>query len=869
MKRKILTLLLALAMVLTMLPMTALAEDGIKGTAANPYTREEFKNMTREAYINAQNTLGGIMYVNVGDYNYDTNGVLGNGTADNSDKNNTKLNYYGAPGAKSGQYSDAAVGKSIVFVNGSITSNVTGYKSIDSIGTSLLLAVPAYTNVTFQNITFNNVMSFNYQLYTSPWSQLGELKFDGCTFNGIIVGAIAAQTLTFNSCEFKNYTNTYPDNGANSSNPTWIRPAYGNWTEDDNKGQGDDFRSLTTINFTGNTVTSTRPVKFEYISQWDITSTVTATGNSFDISAQPTDKKNEVKNVGLYLGAHTSSNAFNLVVDNNTRSENTAALYTIPSKTTSLPVGSTVKDSNGNETTLTDVLEWKTTNQLKLETAYESTAVAGINGVGYTTIADAINAAKAGDTVKLLQNVEEDVTIPAEKTITLALNGKTLTNVSGDTITNNGNLTIVGEGTVDNVTHGKADIYNNGLATLNGGSYTRSQEAENTPSSSGGNSYYNILNHGVMTINSGVSVTSSGHFSSLIDNGYFSFANDENPRSGYVAGTNMENPSLTISGGFFSGGINTIKNDDNGKLTILDGTFTNYTQAALQNHHIATVSGGTFEGTGVAKAVINCGNPKCTVAEHDQHNLTILNGKFKGEVTKNPDSTLIIYAGHFTSEPDAAYLAPGKAVYFSNLAGYDYMVAAVEPATPVTPSEPAVNPFNENAGKNSVKFSDVADNAWYASAVNYAVDKGLMNGTGEGKFSPEADTTRGMIVTILARLDGKNTSGTPWYQAGQRWAMEYEISDGTNMTGAITREQLVTMLFRYAVKNGLEAVTLSENLTQFTDASDISAWAVYAMQWAVGQGLIQGSNGQLRPQANASRAEVATILMRFCEVLCK
>ena len=72
-----------------------------------------------------------------------------------------------------------------------------------------------------------------------------------------------------------------------------------------------------------------------------------------------------------------------------------------------------------------------------------------------------------------------------------------------------------------------------------------------------------------------------------------------------------------------------------------------------------------------------------------------------------------------------------------------------------------------------------------------------------------------------------------------------------------------------AVKNGLEAVTLSENLTQFTDASDISAWAVSAMQWAVGQGPIQGSNGQLRPQANASRAEVATILMRFCELMKK
>ena len=187
---------------------------------------------------------------------------------------------------------------------------------------------------------------------------------------------------------------------------------------------------------------------------------------------------------------------------------------------------------------------------------------------------------------------------------------------------------------------------------------------------------------------------------------------------------------------------------------------------------------------------------------------------------------------------------------------------------PVVPAgEPAKNPFNPNAGKT--RFADVSGNAWYASAVNYVVDKGLMNGTGEDKFSPNADTTRGMIVTVLARLDGKSTAGTPWFAAGQRWAMEYEISDGTNMTGAITREQLVAMLFRYAVKNGLEAVTLSENLTQFTDASNISAWAVSAMQWAVGQGLIQGSNGQLRPQANASRAEVATILVRFCELMKK
>lgn len=326
------------------------------GTEAKPYTLEQLGAMTRKAYIEAQNRLNGTMYVTVGDYAYDTNGVLGNGVRDDTTgqiPDHSKLNAYGENGYL-GEKNDGANGKSVVFVGGSITSGVKGYTSIDHIGTSLLLALPAYTNVTFKGITFNNVMSFNYQLYTSPWSQLGELKFDGCTFNGIIVGAIAAQTLTFNGCEFKNYTNT---TDANNSNPTWIRPAYGNWTQGDNEGQGSDFRSLTAINFTDNKVTSTRPVKFEYISQWDITSTVTATGNSFDISKQ--DGDTTIKNVGLYLGAHTDANAFNLVAEDNTKSANTAALYTIPEGKTSLPLGSTVKDTNGNKVELTDALKWK------------------------------------------------------------------------------------------------------------------------------------------------------------------------------------------------------------------------------------------------------------------------------------------------------------------------------------------------------------------------------------------------------------------------------------------------------------------------------------------------------------------------------
>ncbi len=399
-----------------------------KGTEANPYTLGELGKMTRDAYIDAQTALGGTMYVSVGDYSYDKDGVLGNGVRDDTPgqiPDHSKLNAYGENGYL-GEKNDGANGLNIVFVNGSITSGVTGYTSIDNIGTSLLLAVPAYTNVTFKGITFNNVMSFNYQLYTSPWSQLGELKFDGCTFNGIIVGAIAAQTLTFNGCEFTNYTNS---DSANNSNPTWIRPAYGNWKESDNEGQGENFKSLTTINFTNNNVTSTRPVKFEFISQWNKTTTLTATGNTFDISAQDSDT--ETKNVGLYIGPHTDKNAVKLVLDNNTKSEGTAALYVIPSGKSKLPVGSTVTDLSGNPIEITDALEWKTTTKVTLKTETDSAATTNVAKVGeteYETLAQAIAEAGENSTVTLLADVNTpETTYVISKSLTIDLNGKTIT----------------------------------------------------------------------------------------------------------------------------------------------------------------------------------------------------------------------------------------------------------------------------------------------------------------------------------------------------------------------------------------------------------------------------------------------------------
>lgn len=178
-----------------------------------------------------------------------------------------------------------------------------------------------------------------------------------------------------------------------------------------------------------------------------------------------------------------------------------------------------------------------------------------------------------------------------------------------------------------------------------------------------------------------------------------------------------------------------------------------------------------------------------------------------------------------------------------------------------SPNKPNKSTMGE---ADASKFRDVAVSDWYFDAVQYVLEKGLMNGTSDWTFAPNDATTRGMIVTILARVEGVNTNGNPWYAAGQKWAMDNGISDGTNMPGVITREQLATILYRYAKQKGYD-VSKSAALTGFSDADKVSGYAFDAMQWAVAEGLLQGSNGKLDPQGSATRAQVATILMRFMQ----
>ena len=163
--------------------------------------------------------------------------------------------------------------------------------------------------------------------------------------------------------------------------------------------------------------------------------------------------------------------------------------------------------------------------------------------------------------------------------------------------------------------------------------------------------------------------------------------------------------------------------------------------------------------------------------------------------------------------------------------------------------------------KRNAVFAD-AKGHWAQNAIENTVAEGLFSGVTDTSFAPNASATRGMLMTVLARYAGTDTTGgATWYEKGMEWAKTNGVSDGTNPNADITREQLVTMLYRYAGSPKADG-----KLDSFSDFASVSSYAENAMQWAVANGIVNGSNGKLNPQNNATRAEVAAILMRFCEM---
>lgn len=291
----------------------------------------------------------------------------------------------------------------------------------------------------------------------------------------------------------------------------------------------------------------------------------------------------------------------------------------------------------------------------------------------------------ASETIVLDQDYVESIIIPSGKNVTINLNGHKLTSSGTDTImvALGATLTITGEGEIVNDKDG-AVIFNNGTTTIQSGTIRKTNKA-----------YYNIANHGTMTINGGLVINETPYdgsaHGSLVENGYYDYTNADS-FYGYVNGVNQANPKLTINGGEFNGGLNTIKNDDGATLEIYNGTFKNNIQVAVFNVSEATINGGTFE--------VPLGNDKTTVFNRKYNdtvnkgslivnggtfnadyflevlgtpgNVKVNNGTFnttrgivnptKDDGTERPEASLAIWGGQFATEVEDKYKAEGMQV---------------------------------------------------------------------------------------------------------------------------------------------------------------------------------------------------------------
>ena len=518
----------------------------------------------------------------------------------------------------------------------------------------------------------------------------------------------------------------------------------------------------------------------------------------------------------------------------------------------------------------------------------ESNAVAKVGDTYYKTLADAVTAADNA-TVTLLKDVTANVTIPADKTITLNLNGMTLTNVDDHTILNNGNLTITGTGRVDNISHAKGALYNKGTVVINGGTFDRSQENGMNKGESGQNSWYTIKNVGTMTINDGATVQTAGNnaalgkFSSLVSNGYFN-TNDYNTNKG------LEQPILTIDGGTFRGGLNTIKNDDRARLTINGGTFSNYYQAVVQNHNIAEITGGTFTAASDANTetygIYNCGRG----ADIDLGTLTVSGGTFTGATyavaevssqnaivnisggqfagtkaaiikSSTSNATIAISGGTFSSDPSVYVVGNGSANIVKRAGSegaYTYTVLAKSGLTSgvylTDPSGALASNYYVSSTANGVWT--VSYSAPYSggssSDPTYSVSTPSKTENGSVTVSPKS-ASKGDTVTVTVKPDSGYVLET----------LTVTDKNGNELTLKDKGDGKYTFTMP-AGKVEVKATFMEDNsvLNFFYDVPN-DAYFYEAVKWAVDKGITNGlSDTMFGPYESCTRAQIVTFLWR-------
>ena len=519
----------------------------------------------------------------------------------------------------------------------------------------------------------------------------------------------------------------------------------------------------------------------------------------------------------------------------------------------------------------------------------ETNAVAKVGDTYYKTLADAVAAAD-NNTVTLLKDVTADITIPAGKTMTLDLNGKTLTNVDDHTILNNGNLTITGTGKVDNISHAKGALYNKGTVIVNGGTFDRTKENGKTSNDSGSNSWYTIKNVGTMTINDGATVQTAGNnaalgkFSSLVSNGYFD-ANDYNTNKG------LDQPILTIDGGTFRGGLNTIKNDDRAKLTINGGTFSNYYQAVVQNHNIAEITGGTFTAASDANAetygIYNCG---CG-AEIDLGTLTVSGGTFTGATyavaevsiqnaivnisggqfagtkaaiikSSTSNATIAVSGGTFSSDPSVHVVGNGNTNIVKrdgSEGAYTYTVLAKSGLTSgvylTDPSRALASNYYVSSTANgvwTVSYSAPYSGGSSSYDPTYSVSTPSKTEHGSVTVSPKS-ASKGDTVTVTVKPDSGYVLET--LTVTDKNGNELTLKDKGNGKYTFTMP---------AGKVEVKATFMEDNsmLNFFYDVPN-NAYFYEAVKWAVENGITTGvGNDLFAPEQPCTRAQIVTFLWR-------
>ena len=512
-------------------------------------------------------------------------------------------------------------------------------------------------------------------------------------------------------------------------------------------------------------------------------------------------------------------------------------------------------------------------------------SVATIGNVGYTTLQDAIDAAKDGDTVTLLKNSSGAGAV-IDKSITIDFGGYTYSFISGvgsGDLTSNGFQILQESGsvTLKNGTLEVADSAKSSMyilvqnyadltvtdMTLDGTNLDKWSTHEDQETN--GDSYTLSINSGTVTINGKTDIIAN-------DDGSKAYAFDVCDNSGYTGA-----PSVTVNTtGTITGKID-VSNIGDSTFAISGGTFTVPVERAwcAAGYEPVNLGGGKYGVQVDRPASSGSSSPSYKVEIESMDN---------GDVSANRTSAKKGSTVTITVTPDAGYELGHLVVLDKN--GDSLELTAQEngtytfkmPASKVT-VQAGFALAEDTHDCPSEKFTDVDQSLWYHEGIDYAIQQGLMNGTSSTTFEPGSTTTRGMIVTILHRLEGTPAAAAPsfqdvadgqWYTDAVAWAAANGIVTGydANTFGPmdpITREQMAAILYRYAAYKGCDVSGLAD-LYSFTDAGSVSAYAETAMAWAVDAGLITGmTETTLVPQGSATRAQASTILMRYCENVVK